>query len=220
MATGDVPDFLRRLKALIPNNWFTPGQSPLLDGVLTGFAQVFSFNYAQLAYLRLQTRIATATDGFLDLIANDYFGSRLFRQANQSDNSFRARILASILRKRNTRDAVTSIVTQLTGRAPIILEPTRPNDTGVWDGPGIGWDIAGGWGSLLLSYQSFVTVFRPAGQGVPNIAGWDISTGAWNTPSQLEWATASQVDGLTDADLYAAVESVRPIGYTIWVALQ
>lgn len=220
MATGDASDFLRRIKALIPNNWFTPGQSPLLDGVLSGFAQVLSFNYAQLAYLRLQTRIATATDGFLDLIANDFFGPRLFRQANQSDSSFRARIVASVLRKRNTRDAVTSIVTQLTGKAPIIFEPTRPLDTGVWDGPGIGWDVTGGWGSNLLPYQSFVTVFRPPGQGVPNIAGWDSPAGAWDTPSQFAWTTAAQLDGLTDADLYAAVDSVRPIGFTIWVAIQ
>lgn len=220
MATGDTADFLRRLKALIPNNWFTPGQSPLLDGVLSGWAQVFSFNYATLAYLRLQTRITTATDGFLDLIANDFFGPRLFRQANQSDASFKARILASLLRPRNTRAAVISIITQLTGKAPVILEPTRPSDTGVWDGQGIGWDVAGGWGSNLLPYQAFVTVFRPAGQGVPNIAGWDVPVGAWDTPSQFAWTTAAQVDGLTDADLYAAVESVRPISYTIWVALQ
>ena len=219
MSTGDQADFSVRLQRLIPNGWFAPGQSPLRDGLLAGVANILAFVYSLFAYLRLQTRISTATDGFLDLIAGDFFGSDLYRASGQTDDSFRARIIASILRERLTRNAVTSIITQLTGRAPIIFEPKRPLDTGVYGGPGLAYGLVGGYGSLLLPYQSFVTVFRPVGQGIPNIAGYRISTGAYGTPSQLEYASNSMIHGVTDNDLFSAVNSVRAAGYTIWVAI-
>lgn len=217
---GDQTDFQNRLKALIPNGWFTVGLSPLLDGVLAGIANILSFIYGLFAYLRLQTRISTATDGFLDLIAGDFFGNKLYRSTGQTDASFRATIIAGILRPRNTRAAVVSIVTQLTGRAPIIFEPRRPADTGVYGGPGLAYGLVGGYGSLQLAYQSFVTVFRPPGQGIPNVAGYGIPTGAYNTASQSEYVSESMLNGLTDADLYSAVDSVRPAAYRIWVALK
>lgn len=218
MATGDQADFLTRLQRLIPSNWFTVGQAALRDGVLTGIANTLSFIYSVLAYLRLQTRISTATDGFLDLIAADYFGSNLFRATNQSDASFRARIIASILRERGTRNGVQSILQQLTGRTPIIFEPQRPLDTGVYGGPGLAYGLAGAYGSMLLPYQSFVTIFRPVGQGIPSIAGYGASIGGYGVGS-IEYATLSMIQGITDADLYAAVNSVRPVGYTIWARI-
>lgn len=220
MATGTENDIAARLKALLPNGWFTPGASALLDGMVAGIANVLAFIYSIFAYLRLQTRISTATDGFLDLIAGDYFGSTLYRTANQSDDSFRARIIASILRERATRNGVISLLEQLTGFTPIVFEPQRPLDTGVYGGPGLAYGLAGGYGSLVRTYQSFVTVFRPKGQGVPDVAGYGVSTGAYSTASRLEYATRSMIQGLTDADLYAAVNSVRPAGYTIWVRIR
>lgn len=218
-AVGDQNDFVSRLQRLIPNGWFTVGQSPLRDGLLAGIANTLAFIYSLLAYLRLQARISTATDGFLDLIAADFFGNTLFRANNQTDASFRARIIASILRERGTRNGVASILTQLTGRAPIIFEPQRPQDTGVYGGPGLAYGLVGGYGSLLLPYQSFVTAFRPAGQGIPNVMGYGIPVGAYSTPSQIEYASLSMINGVTDSDLYAAINSVRPAGFTIWVAI-
>jgi hypothetical protein len=219
MATGDQNDITARLQALIPNGWFPVGLATLRDGVLAGIANVFALVYSQLAYLRLQMRISTATDGFLDLIAADYFGKTLYRRSGQTDASFRARILASILRERATRNGVVSIITQLTGRAPIIFEPQRPLDTGVYRGPGLAYGLVGCYGSRLLPYQSFVTVFRPVGQGIPNVAGYRIPTGAYQIPSRLEYASQSMINGITDADLFAAVDSVRPVGYTIWTRI-
>lgn len=216
MSTGDTADFVSRLQRLIPNGWFTVGQSPLRDGLLTGIANTLSFVHSLLAYLRLQARISTATDGFLDLIAADFFDNSLFRTANQSDDSFRARIIASVLRERGTRNAVTSILEQLTGRTPIVFEPQRPLDTGVYGGPGLAYGLVGGYGSLSLPYQSFVTAFRPLGQGIPNIAGYGIPTGAYSTPSQADYASLSMIQGITDSDLYSAIDSVRPAGFTIW----
>lgn len=220
MSTGDSDDFTNRLEKLIPNGWFAVGLTPLRDGLLAGIANTLAYVYSLFAYLRLQTRIQTADGGFLDLTAGDFFGSTLFRTLGQSDDSFRARILANLLRERGTRNAVTSIITQLTGRAPIIFESQRPVDTGVYGGPGLAYGIAGGYGSYQLPYQAFVTVFRPAGQGIPNIAGYGIPTGAYNTGSQLEYTTRSMVQGVTDSDLYGALDGVRPAGYTLWAQIK
>lgn len=218
MAIGDQQDFSARLQRLIPNGWFTVGQTALRDGFLAGLSNIFALIYSLLAYLRKQTRISTATDGFLDLIAADFFGNTLYRKANQSDDSFRARILANILRERGTRNGVRSIIRQLTGREPIIFEPQRPLDTGVYGGPGLAYGLVGGYGSMNLPYQSFVTIYRPVGQGIPSIAGYGISVGAYGI-GQIEYATLSMIQGITDADLYAAVDSVRPAGYTIWARI-
>ncbi len=221
MATGDQGNIVSRLQTLIPNGWFTPGMVPLRDALLSGVANSLAFIYSLLGYIRLQTRIATATDGWLDLIAGDFFGSGLYRYAGQTDDSFRARILGGVLRERDTRAAVQGILLQLTGAQPIIIEPQRPLDTGAYNIPAIcGYGAAGAYGSQLLPYQSFVQAFRPGGQGIPNIAGYGIPTGAYSTPSQAEYASLSSTQGVTDADLYAAINSVRPAGYTIWVALQ
>lgn len=219
MSTGDQADILNRLQQLIPQSWFPVGAAPLRDGLLTGIANTLSFIYGLLGYLRLQTRIATATDGFLDLIAADFFGTAIFRAANQTDDSFRAQIIANILRPRGTRPAVSSLLQQLTGRAPIIFEPRRPADTGGYGQGALAYNTAGGYGSLQFPYQSFVTVFRPVGQGIPSVAGYGIPVGAYSTGSLLEYATSAFINGISDADLIAAIESVRPAGYTIWVRI-
>ena len=74
--TGDQQDMMARLRTVLPTRWF-PDSAPVLDGLLSGLASGWSWAYQQLQYVKAQTRIATATDVWLDIIANDYFGSRL-----------------------------------------------------------------------------------------------------------------------------------------------
>lgn len=206
-----------RLKYLIPNGWFA---SALKNAVLTGISNAYTFIYALLEYLEPQTRISSATDGFLDLIAADFFGETLRRKSGQTDPSFRANILANLIRERGTRRAVISILTQLTGRAPIIIEPTRPLDTGVYGGPGLGYGVAGSYGSLLLPFQAFVIAFRPQSAGIPSVAGYGISTGAYSTPSQAEYADLSFVqDFLSDSDIFDAIASVIPEATIAWTRI-
>src|SRR4051794_13359328 len=102
MATGDANDMLARIKALLPAGWFK-GDTPVLDAVLSAAAYGLSFIYSQIAYAKLQTRIGTATDGFLDLISFDFFGGSLPRRKQEVDASFRARIIATLLRAKGTR---------------------------------------------------------------------------------------------------------------------
>lgn len=87
MATGDQTDIFRRIKALLPQ-WFSDN-TPVLDALLCGFAYATAFVYVLIAYAARQTRIKTATDGWLDMIAADFFGASLLRKPGQSDASFR-----------------------------------------------------------------------------------------------------------------------------------
>jgi hypothetical protein len=96
MATGDTTDVLGRLKAVLPR-WFG-GASPILDALLTGLATASAFIYSLYGYAKLQTRILTASDGWLDMVAADFFGTTLQRKASQTDSSFRAAIIANLLR--------------------------------------------------------------------------------------------------------------------------
>lgn len=218
MATGDQSDILQRLKATLPR-WFGDS-TPILDALLQGLAWSGSFVYSLWAYAKLQTRIKTATDGWLDIIAADFFGSSLQRQANQSDASFRARIIINLIRERATRAGIVKVLQDLTGRTPIIFEPQRPADTGAYSAPNSGYGAAGGYGSLLLPCQAFVTAFRPTGTGIPLVAGYGISTGGYGVASRAELASMDMIQGaVTDADIYAAVDSVKVAGTTAWTRI-
>lgn len=222
MPLGDLTDMQRRINALLPTGWFTRGLVPVRDAVVAGLAYLGSTIYALIAYLRLQTRISTATDGFLELISLDYFGlNGLRRKGGQSDASYRANILANLLRPRNTRSSIIRILVQLTGNTPIIFEPWRPADTGCYGGPTLAYGVAGGYGSLADPGQAFVTAFRQPGVGLPLLMGYGVPVGAYNTPSQIEYASLEMIEGsITDADIYAAVESVRPVTRILWVQIE
>ncbi|MGZ5029017.1 MAG: phage head spike fiber domain-containing protein [Methylobacter sp.] len=128
--TGDQSDISKRIKALIPP-WLGD-VTPYLDSLIQGMAYTGSFVYSLIAYAKLQTRIKTATDGWLDMISADFFGSALPRQANQSDTSFRNRIIINLFRERATRAGIVKVLQDLTGRTPVIFEPLRPLDTGAY----------------------------------------------------------------------------------------
>ena len=188
--TGDTNDMLARIKAVVPARWF-PDATPLLDGMTTGLAETGSWLHALLADVQRQTRLATATGGFLDMIAHDYFGSRLPRRAAQSDSGFRVRIQTELFRERGTRGALVEVLEYLTGRTPAVFEPARPADTRGW-GVALGYGVAGGWGSLTLPFQCFVTAYRPTPQGG---------------------------DPVSDNDIMAAIAGVTPVAAIAWVRI-
>ena len=145
--TGDTDDMRMRLRALLPP-WFAD-DAPIRDAVLGGIAAVLAFLYGAIAYARRQTRIATATDTWLDLIAFDFFGHRFRRRPAESDDAFRPRIIHELLRPRVTRPALVEALTALTGRPPIILEMFNSGDCG---GYGLGgFAYAGGSDGIAVS---------------------------------------------------------------------
>lgn len=192
MAIGDNNDVVTRLKATLPR-WFSDS-TPILDAVLSGWAATWSFIYSLYAYAKLQTRIATATDGWLDLIAGDFFGTLLQRKTYHTDLSYRAWILASIFRERATRAGLLKLALDITGRTAILIEERRPLDNGAYSQPVAFYSAAGRYGSMsTLPYECFMKVYRPL--------------------------FATQWYGITDADIYAAIDSVRPNDVTVWVQL-
>jgi len=220
MATGDQADIFARIKATLPP-WFGDN-TPNIDAIITGFAELGAFLYQLYSYAKIQTRILTATDGWLDMVSADFFGSALPRKANQSDASFRANIIANLFRERGTRNAIIKVLVALTGRTPIIYEPMRPMDCG---GYGIAYGYSAGigaYGSILIGpYQGFITAFRPLGTGIPNIAGYGISFAGYGVPSQGKYADISEIqNAISDADIYAAIDSVKPAATIPWTRIQ
>jgi len=217
--TGDQSDMLARIKAVLPIRWF-PDTTPVLDGLLTGLAWAWAWIYSLLTYVRTQTRIATATDVWLDIIANDFFGSRLERRAGQDDDAFRLLIQSNLLREHGTRQAIISAVQDLTGRTPAIFEPMRTTDTGGYAIGGVGYGAAGGWGSMALPFQCFVTAYRPSGSGIALVSGWGDSMGAYGTGA-IEYASLAMVQGqVTDNDISAAIADVLPVASIAWTRIQ
>ena len=210
--TGDLSDMVARLKAALPGRWFAD-TTPILDTLLTGLADAASRLYGLLATARLQTRIATATGGFLDLAAADYFGIRLRRHLQEGDAPYRARIARALTRTHGTRAALVAAITDLTGTVPAIFEPARPSDTGAYATGALAWNTAGGWGSLSLPFQSFVSVTRPHGAGIATLAGY-------GTGGPAAYADLSMMTGqVTDADIYAAVADTIPVATVAWTRI-
>ncbi len=219
MATGDSQDMLGRLKALIPPTWYGD-DNPFRDAVLTACANSLAWCYSLYLYAKLQTRISTATDGWLDIAAYDFFGTNLTRQAGQSDDVFRNTIKTNLLRERGTRQSIINILEDLTGKTPIIFEPTRPQDTGCYGGPTLGYGMAGGYGSLVSPYQAFVTAYRPDGSGIPYVAGYSSTTFGYGIAWRGEYASQTMLTGyITDAQIYAAIASVKMEGTIVWVRI-
>lgn len=218
MATGDRDDQFARLKSLLPP-WFGDA-AQLVGSVLSAFSTIQAFLYDTIQFTKLQTRIKSATGGWLDFIAADFFGAGASRALGQSDTSFRAVIIANLLRERGTRRALAQVVTDLTGAAPQIFEPERIADTGAYGGPNTGYGVAGRYGSMLLPFQTFVIAQRPLGSGIPLIAGYNIPSGGYATPSRAAYASTSMIlDVVTDADIMAAIDGVKPAGTIIWVRI-
>jgi hypothetical protein len=217
---GDQKDMFARLKERVPRGWFGDVH-PLLDAVFQGIAWALAGVYSLYAYMVLQTRIQTSTDGWLDMSAVDHFGpTGLLRLTNESDPVYRNRILVNIIRERGTRNAVIKVLTDLTGRAPTIVEPMRPLDTGAYGAPNIGYGVAGAYGSMLLNYQAFVTAYRPIGTGIPLVSGYGTSSGGYATPSRSDYASIGDViNAVSDAAIYAAVASVIPVATIAWMRI-
>lgn len=225
MASGDQPDMLARLKAVLPSSWF-PVIAPVKEALLSGIGWMQAQNFALLAYVKQQSRVSTATDVFLDIAARDYTGTDVTRRLQESDASFRARLLAALLPTAATRAALLMRLTTLTGTAPHLFEPTQPMDTGAYGYGGLGYNTAGGYGSLALPFQAFVSVKRPVSQGVPYLAGYN---GNASTPvyapggygvGLLAYSDLDQAfDGVTDADIYQAIATTQAAGVTAWTQI-
>lgn len=257
MARGDISDMAARIRAVLPTSWFPttatgqPTVSPVLDGVLAGLGAGWAKIWNLLAYTRLQTRILTATDFFLDLISADFFGTTLPRKANESDDDFRARIEANLFAPKATRAAIIRAMQRLTGQTPVVFEPAYTHDTGGYGsradpaagggwgygrGPAQQWAVnePGGYGSLKLPFQFFITVYRPVANGLATIGGYGsrgspaigggYGYGSRAAPGAggglfVYGSLALAGAQVADADIYAALLATMPAATIAWVRI-
>jgi hypothetical protein len=143
MATGDQNDIATRLQSLIPPSWFPDG-SPVVNSILQGFATVGAWAYSLIAFAYLQIRLVTASGIFVDLFSFDYLGLRVTRRLGELDAQWRLRVKREILRERVTRKGMYQALLDLTGFAPVIIEPWNTGDCGAVARPGgaIGYSFA------------------------------------------------------------------------------
>jgi hypothetical protein len=224
MATGDKTNIFGRFNSYLPSRWFT-GSTPYKDAIATGISTVMAQEYSLYVYAKLQTRIATATDAWLDLISADYFGSTLPRISGESDASFRTRIQANLLVPRTARPAMVTVLTKLTGRAPIIFEPNNPADVGAMGVPASnGYCNHTRYGSMDCPFNALITAYRPivsgqvtAGTGFCNAP----MLTAMSTPASQSYdgSQSIQSGAVTDAAIYASINSTRPAGTVMGVML-
>jgi hypothetical protein len=214
---GDRTDMVSRLRALLPARWFAD-TAPVLDATLTGFAALWTTAYEQLEFVRRQTRIATASGSFLDMIATDFFGTRLCRRVAQDDTAYRRAIGLELRRVHATREALRGALQDLTGRSPLIFEPARAADTKAW-GVACGWGEAGAWGSLRMPFQCLVTAFRQKGGTLADVVGWGGPSGGWGGGAFCYASLEMMTGRVTDEDIAAAVAGAMPVSAIAWMRI-
>ncbi|WP_230951038.1 hypothetical protein [Xylella fastidiosa] len=65
-----------------------------------------------------------------------------------------------------------------------------------------------------------MTAFRPAGTGIPYVASYVTPNGDYGQASQAELASIRIIqDAVSDADIYAAIDSVKSAGTIVWTQI-
>jgi hypothetical protein len=209
-----------RILAVLPAGWFAEA-APVLGSVLAGLAATWTTIQGMIETVGTETRVASVTGSLLDLAASDFLGNTISRRNSEADAAFRTRVQAEMVRERGTRAALISALTDLTGQAPVVFEPARTTDTGGWSGGGtsngFAYGMAGGWGSLALPFQAFVTALRPQNPVAAGAAGWNGGCGYGAGP--IEYAAGAVTGPVSDAAIYAAAAAVMPANGIAWMKI-
>jgi len=165
--TYDQGDWTYRLLSLFPRSWASDqafAVGGLLYSVFNAIAGPFASLYAMLAYVKLQTRIKTATDINLDQISSDFFGGTLPRLPSETDDHFRIRILNALLGNATTRAGIAAALSNV-GFTFKIVEDGNVNDI-------ISLGRSGGlgtFGALGAQQQGksavYITIYNPLPAG-------------------------------------------------------
>jgi hypothetical protein len=221
----DQQDIFTRIKGVLPSRWFGE-DTPVIDSVLNVLSSGWVGLFNLLNYTKMQTRISTAFDGWLDLIAKDFFDHRITRRQRETDDSFRSRIYMELLRDRCTRAAIYDLLTNLTGRPPVIFEPTNPQDTGCYGSPALpgigkaGYGVSGGWGNLDVPFQVFVRAFRAETAGVALVNGWGGSIGGYGCGLSAYISLEMNSSQADDFEIYQNVSNTAPVATIIWMSIE
>ena len=204
------------LASKLPKGWFsqTALGTGLIGALLFGWATAL-FSVMQVAqFVALQIYIQTTSGGFLDLWAYDFFGDSVLRNVGESDVAFRNRVKAYLLAPTVTREAITTLLTNLGFQAPVVRTAFAPGDTAAFSG---GFYFGGGgnarFGSMSYPGQIFVEANLPteaAGGTLPSFSEVYFNT-------DPAWLTSPPSTLLTLQDLYNVVNFIRAIGIKAWI---
>lgn len=225
---GSSADIQARVLTVLPRKWWQ-WIAPVRNAIVGGLSDAAAWSYTFFQYALAQSRIATSTGPFLDIIAFDFLGRFLLRLGN-SDALFRTQIMNTILQERVTRNGMTEVLTNLLNIAPTIIEPWNPGDCGGWSGPNqycnaSGYGKAGAWGSLLLPNQVFIRVSRSGlgPSGVPQVNGYGGYNGGYYGPhyssngaTEYIGSVIAQI-GVIDPIIENMITNTRPTGTTVWL---
>jgi hypothetical protein len=106
----------------------------------------------------------------------------------------------------------------------MIFEPAYCLDTGGYGvdpttGGGLAYNTLGGWGSLTLPFQCFITAYRPYGSGIASVSGWGCPSGSYGAGA-IEYADISLMeDQVSDAEIYTAIAEMLPVSVIAWTAI-
>lgn len=225
--TGDQADIVARLKSYLPRGWFGDfSNAPVTLGVLNGIAAVLAIMYTMIEFLRAQTRLGTSSGGWIDLWASDFLGASLPRRLGESDAAYIVRVQIALFQQRATRPAMIAVLTNLTGRVPIIFEPANPADSGCL-GQNTGVKSFFGvarFGSIAAPFSALITAYRPqvtgglAGAAYMNAA--PISAFKTASPNGYFGSLSLEQTLATDADILAAINATRPVATNIGMNIE
>lgn len=194
-----------------------------------------------LNFMQEQSRLQTSTGLFLDLWGQDFFGTSLQRHVDETDESYRHRLLVNVLAPRVSRCSVFCGMSNLTGFDPIVIEPRNTGDCGAYSTLGstswshIAYNKAGYYGSMLMPFQYFMRATRPTGAGIPLVNGYSMASGGYATiPQPFGYIGASRPGDMgtgeyisladlennravTDNDIYQMAAECSAAGVTAWV---
>jgi hypothetical protein len=223
--TLSATDIAGRVQRWLPSRWFPEGPGTRIWATISGSAASLLVLLQQTTYLKLQTRLSTATDGFLDLAASDFL-TNFPRRLNEPDPAYAARIQREIIRPRNTRAAIVQVLQDLTGNTPTVFRPSYALDTGGLGTGSFALGAAGALGSYQLPFQAFVTIERGTAPGAGTqvtypgpVSGLGAPLGGLGIGALFLGDGSPAQGGVTDDDIYAAVASVTPAGHINWVAI-
>ncbi len=210
MSCPTLDDYIGIIFKYMPP-WFGDN-NPILEAILAGFGSIAEFIYCNLVYVKLQERITTATDEYLDFFAQCYFGALIRRCPNESDDSFRARLLKLMIAPRVTKQAMIDRLTDLTGRAPVVYE-SFGGENAFYGHSFYGHSPMGGEGP----YQAWITAYRP-------IAPVDNTTAFLNDTAFLSAESYYGKSGtsggcVTDEDILNTIEITKLEGTLMHVTI-
>lgn len=221
--TGSAQDVYNRLVSQIPTGWWGSDHFNL-DTILAAFVDTGTFHYQQYLYVVLQTRIKTATEENLDIISKDFLGDELPRRDGEPDDSFRNRIIATLLQEKATRRGMINALYILTGIKPKIYEPWSPNDNGGYNVyQKMGYSTQGHYGSGSYAYQAFIDVYVEPYQGMASYSGYNSYFGGYNAFGGLAdlWYGGQELNTsvISDSDIYDLINLTKVYGTIIWVKI-